>query len=88
MGRLLQIACRLGVSVATHSTDVGGLIRSHVNLIGVDILCKKQRDLAISDQAVEFSVFRFQLLLGLALCSGGRPALLTAVGARFTLRAP
>ena len=88
MGRLLQIACRLGVSVASHSTDVGGLIRSQVNLIGIDILCKKQRDLAIPDKAVEFSVFRFQLLLGLALYCGGRPALLTAVAARLTLRAP
>jgi hypothetical protein len=57
VGRLLQIGCRLGVSIASHSTDVGRLIRSHVNLIGIDILCKKQRDLAISDQAVEFSIF-------------------------------
>ena len=68
MGRLLQIVCRLGVSVASHSTDVGGLIRSHVNLIGIDILCKKQRDLAISDYALAFSIFGFHLLLESALC--------------------
>jgi hypothetical protein len=88
VGRLLQIACGLGVSVASHSTDVGRLIRSHVNLIGIDILCEKQRDLAISDQAVEFSVFGIHLLLWLALYCGDRRALLTAVAARFPRPAP
>lgn len=84
MGRLLQIGCRLGVSIASRSTDVGRLIRFHVNLIGIDILCKKRRDLAISDQAVEFSVFGIHLLLGLAPCCGDRRALLTAVAIDYS----
>ena len=84
MGRLLQIGCRLGVSIASRSTDVGRLIRSHLNLIGIDILCKKRRDLAISDQAVEFSVFGIHLLLGLAPCCGDRRALLTAVAIDYS----
>ena len=87
MGRLLEIACRLGVSIASHSTDIGRLIRSQANLIGIDSLCKKQRDLAIPDKAVEFSVFGFHLLLGSALCCGDRRALRTVVAARLPIPA-
>ena len=75
MGRLYQIFRRPEVSIASHSTDVGRLIRSHANLIGIDILCEKQRDLAIPDEAVDFSVCGFHLLVRVVHCCGDRRAL-------------
>ena len=70
----------------SYSTDVGKPICSQANRIGVDILCEKERYLAISDEAVEFAVFGIHLL-AMVVCIVVIVVLLAAFAACLVLPA-